>query len=333
MIATGPVGRRRAFARGLAAALSASLVLAGCATIPREREPGPEVKPAASDAQIGAVLERYAQVRRTAASLLDPKPLSTVESDAVLLIDTGSFELTQRLGGAQPAAQGAPRPRETATPRFGEYPLWFMVEVPDAVSGVNRVQVFERERASDPWFLVASPETVASTTLPELRRRDGHALAIAPDSATGMAMSAQDAADAYAAALMPDGPDAGAATSIEDDDFLAQMRAAAQQNAALEGVDFSQSWSARPVQHVLRTADGGVLAFVTLERVDTYTVQQEGRQVAWPEGSPQRAFLGGAVTDTATLTYLHQLLVHVPGGEARPRALGQYGGVVDADGT
>lgn len=306
----------------------AAFVLAACA-VPRERGDAPASTVPIDRSGVEAVLERYDRVRETASELLDAKPLSTVENGAVLAIDTGSFEVAQRLARAAGRTGTSGDVVGLATPRFTRYPLWFVVEVRDRAAEVNRVQVFERATAVDPWFLVASPETLLTTTLPDLRERDGVALAVAPDSGTGMAASPQQAADAYAAVLQD--PEAPEAATVEQDDFIAQMRETAERNAALEGVTFTQSWRAQEVTHALRTADGGALVFATLERVDSYEVE-EGVTVTWPDDSPQQALLESGVSSSGRLTYLHQVLVVVPGGSGKPRIIGQYGGVVEAEG-
>jgi hypothetical protein len=314
--------------RRVAALLLAPLVLAGC-TVPQQRDDAPPSTVPVDAAEVDRVLARYDEVRATAASLLDPKPLSTVESGAVLAIDTGSFEVAQRLAQRVGTDAGSEQVERLAVPRFTRYPLWFMVEVRDRAADVNRVQVFERASAADPWFLVASPETVLTTQLPELRERAGAALTVPADSATGMSMSPQEAADRYAAAL--EDPSTAAGRTLEQDDFREQMREAARRNADLEGVRFSQTWKAEEVTHALRLADGGALVFATLERVDTYRVA-EGKRVTWPENSPQEALLQDGVSSSGRLRYLHQVLVVVPGGSGKPRVIGQYGGVVEATG-
>ncbi|MCR4514822.1 hypothetical protein [Aeromicrobium sp. 50.2.37] len=314
--------------RLLVALLCALLVLAACG-LPRERgDARPSTVPVDA-AEVDAVLARYEKVRDTAAELLDPKPLSTVESGAVLAIDTGTFEVAQRLARAVGGDSASDDVVRLATPRFTAYPLWFMVEVQDRAAEVNRVQIFERASAVDPWFLVASPETLLTTQLPDLRERDGVQLVVPPDSATGMSMSPQDAADRYAAVLAD--PASPAASSLEKDDFIEQMRAAAERNASLEDVSFTQTWSAQEVRHVLRTADGGALVFATLERVDSYEVG-EGVRVTWPDDSPQKALLESGLSSSGSLRYLHQVLVSIPGGSGKPRIIGQYGGVVEAEG-
>lgn len=318
----------RRSSRLLVALVCALLVLAACG-LPRERGDAPPSTVPVDAGEVDAVLARYEKVRDTAAELLDPKPLSTVESGAVLAIDTGSFEVAQRLARAVGGDSASNDVVRLATPRFTAYPLWFMVEVQDRAAEVNRVQIFERASAVDPWFLVASPETLLTTQLPDLRERDGVQLVVPPDSDTGMSMSPQEAADRYAAVLAD--PASPAASSLEQDDFIEQMRAAAERNASLEDVSFTQTWSAQEVRHVLRTADGGALVFATLERVDSYEVG-EGVRVTWPDDSPQKALLESGLSSSGSLRYLHQVLVSIPGGSGKPRVIGQYGGVVEAQG-
>jgi hypothetical protein len=308
--------------------LVCSAVLTACA-VPHERDDSRPEKVAARTSDVAAVLERYREVRSTAVELLDPKPLSTVETGAVLAIDSGSFEVSQRSAKAQKGQSADAEVTDVEIPRFAKYPLWFYTVVRDPQLGVNRVQVFERASSVDPWLLTATPETLAGTDLPRIRRASGSALAVKADDGVGMSMSPQAAADAYAAVLAD--PKAPGASGVANDSFIKQMRATAQTNAGLKDVRFTQSWEAQDVQYALRTRDGGALAFVTLLRKDTYSVD-EGLTVTWPEGSPQRAFLSEGISGSGTLSYLHQVLLYLPGGDGRPRALGQYGGVVSGEG-
>ena len=243
----------------------------------------------------------------------------------MLDIDSGSFEVSQRL--AQKLKQDTSQIDVTRilTPRFSKYPLWFLAVVRVRALGINRVQIFERAAAVDPWLLVASPETVAATDLPDLRAKGSEVVTVKPDNGAGMSMSSQEAATVYAKALA----DASSpeADTVVKDSFVRQMRLAAATNSALSGVTFSQTWSAEKVRFVLRTADGGALAFVTLLRNDTYKVRK-GLTVSWPDGTPQRAFLSSGISGSGTLQYKHQVLLRIPGGKGKPRAIGQYGGVV-----
>jgi len=311
--------------RLIVAALSV-LVLSAC-SVPHERDNLTLGKDAARSSEVNKVFERYRTVRNAAIKLLDPKPLSTVESEAVFDIDSGSFEVSQRLAKKQKQDTSAIDVTDVLMPHFSKYPLWFLATVRDRALGINRIQIFERTSAVDPWLLVASPETVEGTELPELRSNGSDVVTVKPDNGSGMSMSAQDAATAYAKALGDaSSPEADA---VVNDSFIRQMRSAAAANAGLAGVTFSQAWSAEDVRFVLRTADGGALAFVTLLRDDTYKVQK-GLTVTWPEGTPQQAFLSTGISGSGTLKYKHQVLLHIPGGDGKPRAIGQYGCVVAA---
>ncbi|MGA9102093.1 hypothetical protein [Aeromicrobium sp.] len=314
--------------RRLSLVVAAALLLSACAAIPSHRDDPTQSKVAAAQSDVDAIYDRYRAVRNAAIGLLDPKPLSTVESGPVLAIDSGSFEVSQRLSTTQDEESQGLVVTDVQTPSFSKYPLWFMATAYDAAGKVNRIQIFERESAVDPWLLVAAPQTVVSTELPQLRHDGrGSALAVSPSSSTGMAMSPQDAADAYAQALGATSP----SSTVEQDDFIRQMRDSFDANSKLEGVGVTQDWAAEKVEHALRTEDGGALVFLTLLRLDTYDVQP-GVTVSWPAGSPQEAFLADGISSSGKLRYYHQVLLYLPGGDKRPRALGQYGGVVGADG-
>lgn len=308
--------------------LALALALSACA-VPRERDDVDLVKVAAGDDEVTAIFERYRTVRNTAISLLDPKPLSTVETGAVLAIDSGSFEVAQRLSTGREQDESAADVVQVVTPRFSRYPLWFMAVVRDEDRDVNRVQIFERESAAAPWLLVATPETLLDAELPELRIDDGAAVRVNADDDAGISATAQATAEAYA--LLLTDPEDPAADRVEQDAFIELMRETAAQNAGLEGVTFEQTWEAQDVRHVLRTADGGALAFVDLVRTDSYEVE-DGVTVTWPEDSPQRAFIQEGISTSGSLEHNHQVLVHLPGGDAKPRAIGQFGGVVGATG-
>ena len=313
--------------RRLSALVVVALVLSGCATIPSHRDASTLSKQAADQSDVDAIFKRYRAVRNAAIGLLDAKPLSTVESGPVLAIDSGSFEVSQRLSTTQDE-ESQLEVTDLQTPSFTKYPLWFMATAHDPAGKVNRIQIFQRDSAVDPWLLVAAPQTIVSTQLPELRHDgDGEAMTVAPSNATGMAMSPQEAAEAYAGALGSKTP----STDVARDDFIRQMRDTFDANSSLKGVGVTQTWAAEKVEHALRTDDGGALVFVTLLRLDTYDVQP-GVTVSWPAGSPQEAFLAKGISSSGKLRYYHQVLLYLPGGSGRPRALGQYGGVVGADG-
>ncbi len=159
--------------------LICALALSACA-VPHKRGNVSVEKTAARKSEVTSVFNQYRKVRNTAIELLDAKPLSIVESGPVLAIDSGSFEVSQRLAKTQKQDTAAVEVTDVETPRFKKYPLWFFAVVRDAKAGVNRVQIFERDTAVEPWLLVASPETLADTPIPGhpaggVRRVDGQA--------------------------------------------------------------------------------------------------------------------------------------------------------------
>ena len=304
--------------------------LASCAVPHRRGEDGALDKAAATEDQVTRIYEDYREIRNAAIELLDPKPLSTVETGPVLAIDTGSFAVSQKLKRAGQEDTGPIDVAAVETPRFSKYPLWLFAVVRDTTRDVQRLQIFERSTAVDPWLLAATPEALSSTRLPKLRHDStGHAIVVKPGNGRGMSMSAQAAADAYARVLTD--PAAAASAGVTEDAFIRQMREIAATNRALQGVTFAQTWAAEKVRYVLRTSDGGAMAFVTLLRKDEYIVPLD-RKITWPAGSPQQALLEDGIQGTrGNLNYYHQIVVHIPGGTAKPRTIAQYGGVVQGE--
>jgi hypothetical protein len=307
------------------------LLAAGCA-IPHPKDSHGITKIAASEAEVEQIYERYREFRKDALDQLDEQPLTAVETGSVLAIDTGVLRVARRLLLTKaPDDTQELRIRGVYAPRLDAYPLWFVVVVEDRVRDLIKVQIFQRETSTSPWLMVASPETLPSTELPAFDTDTTDALMPADPLRQGqLVMSPQKAVNAYAATLNaqdpPDDP------VVSEDSFVTQMRAVAAKQRRIEGVTFSQQWTPRPVQYVVRAADGGVLVFGTLARVDNYQIQQ-GRYIDWPEGSEQKAFLSGRLYSTGELHYYHQILVYVPpAGDDKPVVLGQYGGVVDGIG-
>ena len=288
-------------------AVLASGTLSGCGAVPQPRR-DVALEQSANPSDVAEILDRYREVRNTAISLLDPKPLSIVETGPVLAIDNGTFDVAQRLSRTQPEDERQLQVSSVETPKFSQYPLWFMVTAFDPASRVDIVQIFERTTPVDPWLLVAAPQTLPSTKLPGLRHDGDHVIPVAASNGKGMSMSPQRAAASYAKALAS----MSGSSAVARDDFIKKMRTAFDQANQLEGVRVTQTWAAERVEHALRTDDGGALAWVTLLRLDTYTVQP-GIKVSWPDGSPQQAFLGQRHLG------LRQVAVLPPGAALRAR--------------
>lgn len=321
---------RRTLGAGILVA--AMIVLAACAVLPHNKDDATLSKVAATDSEAQQIVSRYRSVRATAIDLLDAKPLSVVEGATVLAIDSGSFEISQRSARNQSGMSGEPQIKELWIPVFSKYPVWFVALVEDSARAVVNVQVFARDSAATPWLLEVSPKVLATTALPEIAEgSDDAVITVSGDNEAGMALSPQEAVDAYVAVL--NDPEAAESAAIVEDGFIRQMRLSAAEAKSLDDVKFSRAWAARDVEYALRTDDGGALIFATLTRQDAYAVQP-GLAVRWPKGSPQQAFLGDELTSSGTLNFYHQILMYLPGGkDAKPRVLGQYGGVVGAEGA
>jgi hypothetical protein len=316
--------------RAVAAVLTCCLA-AGC-SLPHRKDDLGATKVAASRTQVEEVYDRYLKIRGNALHLLDARPLTSIESGPVLAIDSGALEVARRLLLSEKPDDGQRlRVLDVLAPRLDAYPLWFVVVAADDARDLTKVQIFQRESAVSQWEMVASPELLSSTTLPQLQTDPSGALvSTPPDSGEGLATSPAAALDAYAAAL--DDPASTGAEEVAVDSFIESMREVAERQGAIEGVRFAQSWTARPVEYALRTVDGGALVFATLARKDRYRIDA-GRAIDWPEGSEQEAFLSGRLYSTGELRYYHQVLMYVPPeSDAKPFVLGQYGGVVDGVG-
>lgn len=304
----------------VATALLACLALVACA-VPHHRDDTGASKLAIAESDVDAVYARYREVYNAAVDIASAQPLSVVERGSVLDIDTAAFQVE---GGAVATTL---RADQVAIPRFEAYPLWFIAVASTDDGDERRVQVFSRASSVDTWTLVASPQIVADAELPELRASgDANAVAVAPDDDRGMALSPQAAVDAYVASLSALPEQAGDAVA-GDDAFLQQMRDAFGQSQALADVEFSQAWSADPVEHAVRTSDGGALVFATLHRSDQFQVTP-GRTVTYPEGTVQKALAPEGIIGTGTVRFDHQVLLLVPPGRGDVRVLGQFGGVV-----
>jgi hypothetical protein len=311
------------------AVVAGALLVAGCA-VPHPKDSHGVTKVAASEAEAEAIYDRYRTIRKSALELLDERPLTQVESGAVLAIDAGALTVARRLLLSEaPNDTQDLRILDVYAPRLESYPLWFVVVVQDGVRDLIKVQIFQRESSTTGWQLVASPEILPTTELPTFDLDDTDALKpVDPFRADGLSMSPQEAVDSYAATL---NKQPGAESDVSEDSFVTQMRQVAAEQQQVDGATFTQEWTPRPVQYALRAADGGAIVFGTLYRADRYEIET-GHYINWPEGSEQKAFLSGRLYSIGELRYYHQILVYVPPDEGKPVALGQYGGVVDGVG-
>ena len=308
--------------------------LAGCGDLPSRTDRGKPEKVAATRAEATTIFDRYADVRATAYDLLNPAPLGTIESGSVLEIDAGAISVHRLLGEKAPddaVSSSDMTVLDVYSPRFGEYPLWFVALVQDEDRDLTRVQVYERPSAAMQWALVASPETTSEEVLPDLAfDAEGALKTLSASDGAGLVDPPKRVVEDYANALA--NPNSAAAKSIADDAFIEHVRESVRDFSGITGVKYEQTWKPKRVKYAVRTADGGALVFATFARNERYRIK-DGVFVDWPKGSPQRAFLGGKLYSRGKLRYLHQVLLYVPeSGGGKPHAIGQYGGIVDGEG-
>ncbi|MFD1827221.1 MULTISPECIES: hypothetical protein [Mumia] len=321
--------------RSLVAVGAALLVvsLGGCGVVPLEKTSADVSKLAAETSTVQRTYDNYEKARGAAFAALDPEVLALVETGPVLAVDTGAIDVAKRLhGNASTGRETAPAEIEDVyTPRLDAYPLWFVATARDEGRGVRRIQVFERASSTDQWELTASPEALLSTVLPVPETVDGVLQTVGPDDADGLVSAPSQALMAYAATL--GNPSSPRSTEVTADSFVSQMRAQAA-GLAQPGTTFRRTWASQPVQHAVRTKDGGALVFGTLMRQDGW-VLTPGATVRWPAESEHKAYFGDPMSRSGVLRYYHQVLMYIPptGGVGLPRVLAQYGGVIGSEDT
>lgn len=308
----------------LPAGLPLVVVLVASCAFPAPKDTEDSTKAAVSPGTAAGLVRTYDAVRAEADGLGDPRVLEVVQAPGLFEIERVGFAIRQTLGIRAPSAQLRPQ-GELASPRFGSYPLWFVLFTRLRTGDEQVAALFSRKSSVEPWRLAAAPRLAAATELPALDRTSGGAtVAVGPDDSEGLPASPQRLLEHYAAVLQD--PSSPHADDITVDSFITQMRALADRQPA-GTVRFGQRWRALPVHQVLRTVDGGVLVFGVLERVDTYRVR--GRDGLSFAGSEASAFIPAPVRRRATLTYRHQVLLWAP-TDAAPLVIGQYGGLVAA---
>ena len=332
---SGTPGRRRRGRRAarVTAAATVTLLLAGCG-VPHHRSVEDVSKPGATLTEADAALGSYVSLRNAAEQELDAAALADIEQGTMLDIDQSAFAIRGVLGIDGRPLDVGDTPTVWAS-RFDEYPLWFVALVTLPQEEQQAAYVFRRATSTSPWRVAAAPRLADSTKVPRVAEADDGTVARYVDgdpprwsdgAAVDLDSSPQDIADAYADVLTDDG--SPHADEFVEDSFIAQMRQIRKAQPR-KGVTFDQQWKADPVDYVLRLADGGALMVVDLHRLDEFRVKQ-GKALKFG-GSEAGAYLPDPITDTAKLRYEHQVLMVVP-AEGQPLVIGQYGGLVSAQG-
>jgi len=319
-------------ARRAALLAAVPLLVAACA-VPHPRDTSIITKMAATSVSADVVIARYNAVRARADQILEPSLLTRIEGGGLLDIDQGAYFVSVRVDNPSdyPRVRLAP-PDRVLSPRFDAYPLWFVVMARNERGDNKRVAVFEKTDSVSPWLMTMAPETAPVAVLPPVAQDEtGAAVTVSPEDDTTTGVSPTEVLQRYAGALAPG--ESRDDTFFAPDAFLAQTRKFQQTQGSLPFATFQQSWTAQPPRYALRTEDGGFLVFGTVTRRDSYSVQRNS-YIDWDNTADTAAYLPGRVYRSAILDYMHELLLYVPPqGEGKPRLIGQYGGVVDGEGS
>ncbi len=307
-----------------------TVVLVGC-SIPHQRDGDASAKLAATRVQVANLIDEYSAVRALGDERRDPSILRRVESGQLLDIDSGVYFVSARVTPTEPLQPvRLTGPRTVVAPRFTRYPMWFAALADDEEAGTRRLAVFERADSLSPWLMTAAPELEGDSGLPGLEiDGDGAAESVAADDGDGLAFAPQAALDSYARALS--NKSAAERDLFDDDPFLQGTADFQQAQENLPHASFAQSWSAQEVRHAVRLADGGALVVGTLSRSDEYEAADDS-YIDWTDNAAAKAYLPGRVFRSARLSFSHQVLLRVP-PKGKARLLGQYGGVVDGQGS
>jgi len=322
--------RRAVLLAGLLAAVS--VPVAACA-VPHPKDTSVVGKLAATRVSAEVVVARYNTVRARADDILDGSLLPQIEGEGLLDIDQGAYFVSVRVDDPSeyPTVRLAP-PERVVSPRFDSYPLWFVVMARNERGENKRAAVFEKADSVSPWRMTMAPETTPDAVLPAVAQDEtGAAVTVAPDDGSVTGVSPAEVLQRYAGALAPG--ESGDDTFFAPDAFLDQTRKFQQTQGSLPFATFDQTWTAQPPRFTLRTEDGGFLVFGAVTRRDSYSVQNNS-YIDWDDTADTAAYLPGRVYRSAVLDYTHQLLLYVPPeGQGLPRLIGQYGGVVDGQGS
>jgi hypothetical protein len=302
-------------------------VVAGCGAAPHDRAETEPAKRAATTAQALSAVARYAVVRADSARNADVGRLADVEAGSLLRIEGTGYRVARVLGST-PGAAAVAEPSTVWSGTFAEYPLWFAAVTRSQAEQTQVVLVFVRASSTDPWRVVMAPRLAADTELPDVRVDDsGAAAAVTPDEAAALSGTPTTLARRYAEVLTD--TRSPYADLFEQDSFITQMRQLVQAQPR-DHVAFRQTWTAQPIKYALRLADGGLLMFLDLRRVDAYRI--EGKHALGFAGSPAQAFFPEPVHHEARLVYEHEVLLLAPAG-GKALAIGQFGGLVSATGA
>lgn len=301
---TRPRRWRRALTVTLTGVLAAA-ALTGCGL----RDTVVGIHPAPAESTGGAPLTVEAATRVSArvltevtAAELKTGDEGTAARQSVMTGTALAVSLAALKVGATPTATAPPvaRPEDPtilALSRGTSWPRVILATTLDAQTNTRWLHALTSASAADPFILAARVPMLAGTTLPSLGEVGQGVEIVGADDGTGLVLAPATAVTDYATALaFPAPAEANAVVPAKDSYASAQASTAKTQAETLGTLaTYTIAHTAVPEETlVIRLADGGVVAFGRLNRLDTIAVTAEGQNITIPDN------LKGLVGDVTT---------------------------------
>jgi len=311
----------------MAVTLLAGAALAGCKNGAQAEavQPAPGHTAEISTAQAMAAVVQYDKANNAVNARYDAAGLATIEALP------GEATSKARLLQAKVLRQAVPPvthpPEQIVIPRIDSFPRWFVVTAPVVKSGAAtprlKYLILVQEKAQGPWRVAYYPYPSGDEEVPPMAV-DSQGTATLVTDAGGLATDPAQLNKAifnYYVSNKDSSVQLAPTTALEKQ--LSDGYQLGQQQEQARGVDFVRTFQQTPYpSYLVRTADGGVLAFTANEVRDTLTASAHNGVVTFDPGTPEAATLGrpeGAKAHTYTVERLQMFMSYIPAaGSAQP---------------
>ncbi|WP_406277921.1 hypothetical protein [Embleya sp. NBC_00896] len=329
-----PVGRRRGANSGVrrriaalvAAVLLAGVALTGCGDTPADPKPaGPEAAaPPVGIEQATRLLQDYAAANTRINASLDPAGVDAIELPPAATGSKAGLQIAKTQAVAVPST-GYVQPR-FVFPRLTGHPKFFVAITQlfqsDTVSPSPKYLLFVQEREGAPWKVAYYPFVTDRSEIPQLDQDSTGGAPAVTDTAGLLADPAalgrayQDYAQGKRDPKVPLSP-TKTLTGQLTGGWTAGVQALRAKGCLLERTIPADA--PQYPTYLLRTRDGGVLAFTAIQVRDTMTSAGGKDGVPLDAGSREAALAGspeGARAPQYVVNRLEVSLSHIPPASA-----------------
>ncbi|MEV0381556.1 hypothetical protein [Nonomuraea sp. NPDC050643] len=282
--------------------------------------------------ETAATFADYIKRNNAANAVMSDTLLAGYEGGSSLAIDKASYASARKLGDDddyQPFVYTRPTFHVPASSE-----PWFLTTAywkgKKETAKQPSYLLFARE--GDGWRQVYSPDVFKGADLPRIATdASGAATEVGQADAAGLLMSPAAFAKGYAALVT------GKGTKAEKSRYAADGIVTDAASNRLKMNRYARvNEGARPAaypSYALRTADGGALAFTTIERTKRYDVRQgPERNYVFQENN---GLLQGKYYTYMKLTELIQVVAHIPPKDGKPgqvKVVASYRGIISGSG-